>query len=143
MGNSEAMKRLRTNSDAVNAFTLFISKFTMGNGGRGLCVTYGETREFMSAATFAKAKLWCIAFGFLHCKVFGRLERQASIYDLSTKWKHLSRQSEKLDRIERLLKRHDRVKRLSVNMIRAHGQIPPQTRKRMFLRRIEKQILSQ
>ena len=143
MGKSAAMRRLMKNSKAVNALMMFSTKFTRGNDGQGLCVTYGEALDFMSAATFAKAKLWCIAFGFLHCKVFGRLERQASIYDLSTKWKHLSRQPEKLDRIERLLKRHDRVMRLSVSKIHAHGQIPPQTRKRMLLRRIEKQILSQ
>lgn len=143
MGNSKAMFRLRKNSDAVNVLTMFIDKFTTNNQGKGLSVTYGEVKGIMSPTTFAKAKLWCMAFGFLHCKRYGRLERKPSIYDLSTKWRHLSGQPEKFGRIEELLKRHERILRTSLSEIKDRNPFSPKARKKKVLNWIEKEILGQ
>lgn len=143
MGNAIAMKRLRKNSDAVNSFTMFVDKYSLANGGKGLCVTYKEAKPSMSTSTFAKAKLWCMAFGFLHCQQFGRLERKPSLYDLSTKWRYLSNQPAKLDRIARLLKRHKAISRIPIRNIKDRGFYMAEVRKHMELRRIEKEIIGQ
>ena len=148
MGDSAAMKRLRKSAEAVNVFTMFMTKFRRANLGKDLCVTYVEAKPFMSPATFRKAMLWLMAFGFLHCTRPGRLERNASVYDLSTKWRHLSSCPDKLAKIETLLHRHDLVTRISlvrngeVN-IRCRGELGPELRKKMLRRRIEKAVLGQ
>jgi hypothetical protein len=143
MGNSGAMRMLRKNSDAVNALTLFMTKYTLANNGKNLSVTYDEVKDFMAPATFAKAKFWCMALGFVHCTRFGRLERNASIYELSTKWRHLSNCPEKLGRIITLLHRHDRVARILIGRIRTRREIPPVTRKKMVRTQLEKRMLGQ
>jgi hypothetical protein len=142
MGTSAAMARLRKNSNAVNTLTMFISKYTQSNDGKNLAVTYGETKGIMSPATFACSKLWCCAFGFLHCRKYGRLERHASLYDLSTKWRHLSRQPDKLNRVERLLGRREHVYRIPKSKIKTRNGTHPKMRRRIFLRMIEKRMLS-
>jgi len=147
MGNSEAMRRLRKNSEAINVLTMFMTKFTANNGGVNLCVTYKEAAPFISAATFAKAKLWLCAFGFLYCRQYGRLERKRSIYDLIPKWRHLSSQAEKLDRIECLLNRHDRVRRIPIKKIKSkqksRERISPRARKHAVLWVLEQKIFEQ
>lgn len=143
MGNSRAMAMLRKNSDAINVLIMFITKYSMQNEGKNLCVTHSETKGFMAPATFAKAKLWCMALGFLHCTRYGRLERNASVYDLTTKWRHLSDCPEKLARIIKLLQRYGRVTRIPIKAIRPRGELTPQNRKHMLRRRIEQEIIRQ
>jgi len=144
MGNSPAFQRLQNNSDAVNVLTMYINKFSPLNDGKNLCVTYEEAgAKGMSASTFAKGKLWCTAFGFLHCREFGRLERKPSIYDISTKWRYLSSRPEKLERIEHLLKKHEVILRIQNIKVQDKNSLPAKVRKKMSLRRIEKEILSQ
>jgi len=152
MGSSLAMNKLRKNSEAINVLTMFISKYTYADEGKNLCATYREARPFMSNSTFAKAKLWCTAFGFLHCTRFGRLERNSSIYRLSGKWRHLSGQPEKLDHIEQLLKRHEEISRTAANNISektwknsSEEQAPISAKdwKARELRKIELEILKQ
>lgn len=143
MGNSQAMRVLRKNANAVNVFSMFISKYSRANDGKNLSLTYSEIRGIMSPFTFAKAKFWCTALGFLHCTRFGRLERNASLYDLSSKWKHLSNCPEKLGKIEKLLNRYDKVTRIPSARIRSKTDISGKSRKRMCLRRIEKVVLGQ
>jgi hypothetical protein len=143
MGTSETMKRLKKNSEAINVFSMFVTKYSLANEGKSLCVTYKEAKPFMSNSPFAKAKLWCMAFGFLHCRQFGRLERKPSLYDLSTKWRQLRCQPAKLDRIEHLLKRHEAISRILIQNIKGRGSFTPKVRKHMFLIRIEKEILGQ
>jgi len=152
MGNSEAMSRLRKSSAAVNVLMMFISKYTFPNKGKDLCITYREASKYMSASTFAKAKLWCMAFGFLYCTRFGRLERNASLYSLIEKWRYLSSQPEKLSHIEQLLKRHDQLSRKASNNIpeeiwknssEKNSPISAGAWKRQELRKIEIEILSQ
>jgi len=145
MGKSEAMCRLRKNSDAVNVLTMFITKYTRQNEGRNLSITYSEAAPFLSASTFAKAKLWCCAFGFLYCREFGRLEHNPSIYDLIKKWEWLSRQPQKLDRIEHLLARHERTLRIRLREIqprRMLGQtVEGKVRKKAMLRVLERRVI--
>lgn len=145
MGNSEAMCRLRKSSDAVNVLTMFITKFSKQNNGHNLCITYAQAAPFMSTATFSKAKLRCQGFGFLYCRDYGRLERNASIYDLITKWQWLSRQPKKLDRIEHLLSRHERVLRIRGSTIRARirsgERIEGKVRRKTFLHALEQRVI--
>lgn len=143
MGNSQAMRVLRKNANAVNVFSMFISKYSKPNDGKNLSLTYSEIRGIMSPFTFAKAKFWCTALGFLHCTRFGRLERNASLYDLSSKWKHLSNCPEKLGKIEKLLHRYDKVTRIPAAKLHGNPDISAKSRKRMCLRRIEKVVLGQ
>jgi hypothetical protein len=143
MGESQAMKLLRRNSDAVNVLTMFMTKFSLPNEGKNLSVTYAEVKGIMAPATFIKAKWWCMALGFLHCSKFGRLERNASIYELSTKWRHLSSRPEKLARIITLLYRHDRVSRIPIEKICTRQDIAPTLRKKMIRTKIERQMLGQ
>jgi hypothetical protein len=148
MGNSAAMKILRKNADAVNVFTMFGNKFSKDNKGKGLCVTYQEAGPFMSPATFRKALFWLMALGFIHCVRAGRLERKASIYDLSEKWRHLSSCPDKLARIEKLLRRHDLIARIPLKRngkvnIRRRGDLNPTLRKKMVRMQIEKAALIQ
>lgn len=145
MGNSEAMRRLRKSSDAISVLTMFMNKYTKQNDGRNLSITYSEAAPFMSASTFAKAKLRCQAFGFLYCRQYGRLERNASVYDLIGKWQWLSCQPEKLDRIEGLLERHTRTLRIPAAKIKPkkiNGQaVGGGVRKKGLLRSIEQRML--
>ena len=147
MGDSEAMRRLRKNSDAINVLMMFATKWRTTNAGVNLCVTYKEARPFMSSTTFAKAKFWLCAFGFLYCREYGRLERKRSIYDLIPKWRHLSSQAEKLDRIECLLNRHDRVRRIPIKKIKSkqksRERISPRARKHAVLWVLEQKIFEQ
>jgi hypothetical protein len=143
MGNSPAMQRLRANSDAVNLFSMFITKFTKRNEGKDLAVTYRETHGLMSAHTHRKATLWLMAFGFIHCVREGRLEKLTSIYDLSGKWKRLSPQPEKLSRISRLLGRHEAVRRIPKGHVRERRGQTVNCRKRAVLRQIERRTLQQ
>ena len=142
MGNSAAMARLRKDSNAVNVLTMYISKFSQSNDGKNLAVTYGKVTGIMSPATFARSKLRCCAFGFLHCREYGRLERHASLYDLSTKWRYLSQQPNKLDRIESLLRRRERAYRIPGSKIKSKNGVPSNQRRRILLRAIEKRVLS-
>jgi hypothetical protein len=143
MGLSPAMQRVRMNSDAVNLFSLFISKFSKRNDGKDLSVTYAETRNFMSPHTHRKAALWLMAFGFLHCVRAGRVEKLTSIYELSAKWKRLSTQPEKLNRISELLRRHETVRRIPKGRVKVRKGRSANCRKRMVLRQIEMRALQQ
>ena len=143
MGNSPTMQRLRANADAVNLFSMFISKFSTRNDGKDLSVTYAETRNLMSAHTHRKAALWLMAFGFLYCVREGRIENLTSIYELSGKWKRLSSQPEKLARISRLLRRHESVRRIPKGHVKERKGRSVNCRKRMVLRQIEMRALQQ
>jgi hypothetical protein len=142
MGNSAAMAKLRKDSNAVNVLTMFISQFTQSNDGRNLELPYSAVKGIMSPAIFARSKLRACAFGFLYCREYGRLEHRASRYDLIMKWRHLSRQPEKLDSIEKLLQRRERIYRVPLSKIQSRYEMNPKQRHRMLLRAIEKRMLS-
>jgi ribosomal protein S6 len=55
----------------------------------------------------------------------------------------LSSRPEKLERIEHLLKKHEVILRIQNIKVQDKNSLPAKVRKKMSLRRIEKEILSQ
>lgn len=96
--------------DAVWALMEFYRKFN-GKNRKNLSLTYLEVKGKISNGTFNKAIWELIGYGFIHVVRSGRLERNASIYELCDKWEYLSNQPEKLNRNEKLLARLEKVRR--------------------------------
>ncbi len=67
-----------------------------------LSLTYREVEAVMSNTLFIRAVWECVGFGFLDIRRFGRLERNASLYGLSRRWRGLT-DPQKCDRVEALL----------------------------------------
>jgi hypothetical protein len=97
---------------AVWVLLEFYRKFN-GFNRSNLALSYKEVANKMAPATFNKSIWELRGFGFLDTVRFGRLERNNSIYALSKRWKRLSNSPEKLDRIERLLSRAEKAKRIN------------------------------
>jgi hypothetical protein len=97
---------------AVWALLEFYRKFN-GYNRNNLALSYKEVKNKVSTGTFNKAIWELQGFGFLDTVRLGRLERNNSIYALSTRWKRLSNSLEKLGRIEKLLTRAEKVKRIN------------------------------
>lgn len=97
---------------AVWVLLEFYRKFN-GFNRSNLSVSYKEVKNKLAPATFNKAIWELLGFGFLDTVRFGRLERNNSIYALSSRWKRLSNSLERLDRIEKLLTRAEKVKRIN------------------------------
>jgi hypothetical protein len=96
---------------AVWVLLEFYRKFN-GFNRNNLAVSYKEVKYKLAPATFNKSIWELLGFGFLDTVRFGRLERNNSIYALSSRWKRLSNCLEKLDWIEKLLTRAEKVKRV-------------------------------
>lgn len=94
---------------AVWVLLEFYRKFN-GFNRSNLALSYKEVKNKVSTGTFNKAIWELQGFGFLDTV---RLERNNSIYALSKRWKRLSNSPEKLDRIEKLLSRAEKVKRIN------------------------------
>ena len=141
MARSEAFKRL--NPIDVFVLTKYWGKYTPDNKDN-LCVTNSEIKNKASSATFSKSKLWNRAFGFLYVVQFGRLERNPTILGVCGKWEHLSNHPDKLDRIEKLLRKHEKVKRIPVRILKhsmkSNPEKTPSMRRKMLLRKIEHEI---
>ena len=78
-----------------------------------LSLTYNEVNGKIASGTFTKSIWELIAFGFIEVVRWGRLERNNSIYMLSNRWMQLSKDSKKLDKIEKLLSHAEKVKRIN------------------------------
>lgn len=115
--------------NAVFVLVKFYEKFK-GYNRYDLSLTYGEVRHKMTNRPFADALLELISFGFLDKKRSGRLERQCSIYGLSSRWSRLDQQPIKLDEIKLLV---DKIKILR----REKGSVE----KRMEINKLYKKIL--
>jgi len=141
IAQSEAFKRL--NPIDVFVLTKYWGKYIPDNKDN-LCVTNSEIKNKASSATFSKSKLWARAFGFLYVVQFGRLERNPTILGVCGKWEHLSNHPDKLDRIERLLRRHEKVKRIPIRILKhnmkSNPDKTPSMRRKMLLRKIEHKI---
>jgi len=90
----------------------FYRKFN-GYNRSNLTLSYKEVQKKMANGTFSKAIWELIGFGFIDVKRFGRLERNNSIYALSDRWKNVSQNSKRLDKIEKLLSRVEKVKHIN------------------------------
>lgn len=97
--------------DAVWALTEFYRKFN-GKNRTNLSLTYEEVKGKISNGTFNNAIWELIGYGFIRVRRFGRLNQNASIYELCDKWEYLSNHPEKLDRNEKHLARLKRTKRI-------------------------------
>ncbi len=143
IAESEAFKRL----DPFDVFVLakYWGKYYPDNRDN-LCVTNSEIKYKISTATFSKSKLRLRAFGFLYVVRFGRLERNASIFGISGKWESLSKHPDKLDRIERLLSRHEKIKRMPIRKLgykeRNNPEKTPSMRRKITLKKIEHKIFN-
>ena len=90
----------------------FYEKFT-GRNRFDLSLTYGEIHPSMSSGIFNRSIWQLIGFGFLDVRRWGRLERNASLYGLSDRWRRLCEgDSEKqLDKIAATLTEVESLKR--------------------------------
>ena len=141
MAQSEAFKRLKPYD--VFVLAKYWGKYSPDNKDN-LCVTNSEVKDKISTATFSKSKLRLRAFGFLYVVQWGRLERNPTILGECGKWKHLSEHPDKLDRKERLLRRHEKVKRIPARILKhnmkSNPEITPSMRRKMILKKIEHEI---
>lgn len=80
-----------------------------------LICTYEEAAHLMSRPTFSKMlfRLW--AYRMVAVREWGRKKRKPSRYQLINKWRTLIRMPERLERIHKLVEKHERVLRLKSN----------------------------
>ena len=94
------------------ALLQFYEKFN-GRNRSNLSLTYGEVQSIMSAATFVRSIWQLIGFGFLDVRRWGRLERNASLYGLSDRWRRFCEPTaeKELDKIAATLQEIENLKR--------------------------------
>ena len=81
---------------------------------KALSVTTEKIRKYnVSSATYSKAKLALWAFKLIEITEWGRKSRKSTKYKMSLKWRTLVYFPKKMQRINKLLKRHERVKRFN------------------------------
>jgi len=86
---------------AVWVIARFYDKFN-GKNRANLSLTYKEVKDTMSGAIFVRSVWELVGFGFIDIIRFGRLERNASLYALSDRWRSLNDPG-KCDEIESTL----------------------------------------
>jgi hypothetical protein len=109
---------------AVWTLSRFYGKFN-GKNRADLSLTYREVKDTMSSVVFIRSIWELVGFGFLNILRFGRLERNASLYALSDRWRSLD-DPEKCDKIKSILeeirelqrKRAVSCKRAQLNALR-------------------------
>jgi hypothetical protein len=90
----------------------FYEKFN-GHNRSDLSLTYGEVSPIMSSTIFSRSIWQLIGFGFLDVRRWGRLERNASLYGLSDRWRRFCEPGSEtqLDKIAAQLKEVENLKR--------------------------------
>lgn len=103
------------NKLSVHAVWVLMEFYKRFDGYNRHCLTlsYRDVKEKMSTNTFSKSIWELRCFGFIDVIRYGSLQRNNSIYALSKDWKHKSKNSSKLDRIERLLRQAEKVKHIN------------------------------
>lgn len=107
--NNEVWKKL---SPYAETCYWAIKKKYNGKNWNNLSLTYKEMKHKMSNATFSKAMLELVAYGFLKVVRWGHLYGKCSIYALYNKWNDISHVPERLSRIEITLYRLEKIKRI-------------------------------
>lgn len=115
---------------AIGVLMKFYGKFN-GYNRYDLSLTYKEVKDKMSSLIFSRYLWQCIGFGFLDRRRTGRLMRNCSLYGISNRWRKLSEEPEKLDKIEKLLKEIEDLKRR-----------PGSSEKRMRIYKIRHKVLN-
>jgi len=124
---SEAWKKLTRNG--IFVINIFYEKYN-GNNRNNLSAPYEEAKPKISNRLFS-AGIWeTIGFGFIDIVSHGGLKREATIYRFSNRWRKISEEPGKLDKIEDLLKQIEKIKREKSNI-----------KKRMKIRELKKKVL--
>ena len=106
-----------------------------------LIFTNKQANEFSSISTFSQSKFRLWAFRTLEVTRWGRKTKQPTTFKSSLKWKTLSRMPTKLERIQILVKRHERVmdfrpktppKRSKIERLKKRQQLYLKIRKKLI-----------
>ena len=92
----------RLSEFAVWVLSRFYAKFT-GMNRANLSLTYEEVKGNMSTTIFIRSIWELVGFGFIDIIRFGRLERNASLYALSDRWRSLVDDPKRMDQIAAIL----------------------------------------
>lgn len=95
---------------AVWILTRFYGKFT-GKNRANLSLTYKEVKDTMSGVVFVRSIWELVGFGFVDILRHGRLERNASFYALSDRWRSLFDDPQKCSEIELILEEIRKLQR--------------------------------
>ncbi len=115
---------------AVWVLMEFYGKFN-GYNRYDLSLTYKEVKNKISSLLFTRCLWQCIGFGFLDVRRFGCLERNCSLFGLSSRWRKLNDDPKTLEKIEKNLKEVDRLL-----------QQPGSLEKRMKIYRLRNSVLN-
>lgn len=113
---------------AVWVLIEFYRKFN-GYNRSNLCVTYAEVKGRIANGTYNKAIWELIGYGFLDVKRTGRLERNASVYAISDRWRGLQSEAQ-VEEIGALLRSADQATRM-----RTPRNLSPDEQKDFAMRR--------
>ena len=105
---TEGFQRLSPHS--VWVLMRFYEKFT-GFNRADLELTYAEVKHVMSSLLFSRSIWQLVGYGFLDVRRFGRLEANCSLYALSDRWRGLTDDPKRLDRIQSILDEIEQLKR--------------------------------
>jgi len=102
----------RLNPYAQWVLNKFYSRFD-GRNRSNLSLSYAEVSPVMSGVIFSRAIWELIGFGFLDVRRWGRLERNASLYGLSDRWRRFCEPGSetRLDKIAAQLQEVENLKR--------------------------------
>jgi len=114
---------------AIGVLIEFYIKFD-GRNRSNLSLTYREVKHKMSSLIFTRYIWQLIGYGFIDVRRWGRLERNCSLFGLSNRWRRLSTEPDKLDKIEVFLEQIERMKKQ-----------PGSQKKRMKMYALRKKIL--
>ena len=106
-----------------------------------LTFTNERAKKFTSVSTFSQSKFRLWAYRTLEVTKWGRKTKQPTTFKISLKWKTLSRMPRKLERIQTLVNRHERVmnfrpksnpKRSKIERLKKRQQLYLKIRKKLI-----------
>jgi len=106
-----------------------------------LVFTNNQAKRYASISTFSQSKFRLWAFRLLEVTRWGRKTQQPSTFKATMKWRALIRMPKKLERINTLVKRHERVtdfrpsntpKRTKAERLRKKHQLYQKIRKKLM-----------
>ena len=137
----ESLAWSKLSPHAVWVLMEFYGKFD-GYNRSNLTLSYSEVRTKMANGTFNKSIWELVGYGFIKVIRFGRLERNNSLYALTNRWKGLNENSRKIKKVEKLLSRLERVKRINTpKSISEEQKSEFRIKRRQMMRKIQNMIL--
>ena len=137
----ESLAWSKLSPHAVWVLMEFYGKFD-GYNRSNLTLSYSEVSTKMANGTFNKSIWELVGYGFIDVIRFGRLERNNSLYALTNRWKNLNANSKKIKKVEKLLSRLERVKRINTPKSLS-GELKSEfgIKRRQMTRKIQNMIL--